>query len=558
MQKFSAFDLGDLTSKLKMSMSSGQIWLDNQRMVLIHAEAMGVLRKEMIDTLGMDRARGLLTRMGYASGIHDARMARRMTPNASDSDLLLMGPKLHTMEGMVKVSPLQLEMDISKGIYRGEFLWEYAFEGEVHKETLGLHTEPVCWIEIGYACGYTSELMGKFIFYKEVECTACGDPHCRIVGKPADEWGDEIEADLRYFEPDSVADHLIELQTQVENLRHVIEQDVGLGDLVGQSPAFQESCEMVKKAASSQVTVLLLGETGVGKEMFARALYKVSDRAAGPFVAVNCAAIPEELIESELFGVEKGAFTGANKSRPGRFERAHGGTLFLDEVGELSASAQAKLLRVLQEGEFERVGDVSTRKVDVRLIAATNVDLGQAVQEGKFRADLYYRLNIYPVMLPPLRERKDDIPLLVDRFLAKHCARHGKKVNGVTDETMKSLMDYNWPGNIRELENVIERGVILAPSGGLIDAHQIFPCADPSGRTVKEREEAQQMEKAEISVRDMLDSVLDTELCLDDMESLLIDAAMDKANGNLSHAARLLGLTRPQFAYRLKKRQGEG
>jgi two-component system response regulator HydG len=216
-----------------------------------------------------------------------------------------------------------------------------------------------------------------------------------------------------------------------------------------------------------------------------------------PLIAVNCAALPEQLIESELFGVEKGAFTGAQQSRPGRFERAHGGTLFLDEIGELSASAQVKLLRVLQEGELERIGDTRTRKVDVRVVAATNVDLKQAVEEGRFRRDLYYRLNVYPVTIPPLRDRKEDIALLAQRFLEKYLVRHSKKVLGITDQAMHALKQYSWPGNVRELENVIERGVILAPAGGRIDLADLFPLgnvgdqAAASGRAGEGRQCAQ-------------------------------------------------------------------
>jgi transcriptional regulator with PAS, ATPase and Fis domain len=314
---------------------------------------------------------------------------------------------------------------------------------------------------------------------------------------------------------------------------------------------------LLERAASSNVTVLLLGETGVGKERFAQALHGISARADKPFVAVNCAAIPDELIESELFGVEKGAFTGAHQARAGRFERANGGTLFLDELGELSASAQSKLLRVLQEGEVERVGATEARKVDVRLVAATNVDLAEAVQRGTFRKDLYYRLNVYPVTIPPLRERPDDIRPLAERFLARYGARHGKKVLGITDRALADLRHYQWPGNVRELENVIERGVILASNGGQISAEHLClpqstalpmdtaPRLEPGGRVPTLREAA---------VHGLLDHMAEQQLALGDVETVLMEAAMQRANGNMSQAARLLGITRPQLAYRWKNR----
>ena len=215
--------------------------------------------------------------------------------------------------------------------------------------------------------------------------------------------------------------------------------------------------------------MLFLGETGVGKEMFARNLHALSSRRGNAFVAVNCGALPETLIEAELFGVEKGAYTGADRSRPGRFELAKGGTIFLDEIGELSASGQVKLLRVLQTGEFERIGDTRTRQADVRIVAATNRNLDERINEGRFRADLFFRLSSFPITIPPLRDRHEDILPLAAHFIRKICAREGKPEAGVTDEAKGLLLAYNWPGNIRELENVIERSVILSGPGNTID-----------------------------------------------------------------------------------------
>lgn len=550
-------ELEQLREQLKLSAGKGQIFLDKQRMILIHAEAMGSLRRELIETLGKDRAKGLLLRMGYASGARDAELARKLLPEASDTDLLMVGPNLHNMEGIVHVTAERLEMDIAKGHFDGEFLWMNSFEDEAHRSAFGISEEPECWMQIGYACGYTTHIMGKFILYKEVECGAKGDPYCRIVGKPLEKWEDG-DFWIRYFRPDHVADRLLELQLEVENLRYSIESEVKLGDMVGESDGFMNACTLVKKAAKSQITVLLLGETGVGKEMFARGLHEHSGREQNSFVAVNCAAIPDDLVESELFGVEKGAYTGANKSRPGRFERAHGGTLFLDEVGELSLAAQAKLLRVLQEGEVERVGDTVTRKVDVRLVAATNRDLQQAVEEGTFRADLYYRLAIYPVLIPPLRERAKDIPLLVQRFIDKHSARHGYRVKGITDNAMNALLRYQWPGNIRELENIIERGVILSSSDGYIHAELLFPSLSPfeipsDDRTTEKPEEDVGKQQDFSGVEDVVSSLLSNDIKLDDLEKTLLETAVERADGNLASAARLLGLSRPQLAYRLKK-----
>jgi two-component system response regulator HydG len=232
--------------------------------------------------------------------------------------------------------------------------------------------------------------------------------------------------------------------------------------IIGQSPALRATLDVIRQAAPSSATVLLLGESGTGKELFARALHEHSARAAGPFVPINCAAIPETILESELFGYERGAFTGAVQRKEGRIERAQAGTLFLDEVGELTPSVQVKLLRFLQEGEIEHLGGTSALKVDCRVVAATNVDLTARVREGKFRDDLFYRLNVIQVVLPPLRDRIEDIPLLADHFMARYAAKNGKSIRGLTRAAVEALEAYPWPGNVRELENAIERAVVLS------------------------------------------------------------------------------------------------
>ena len=547
--------VSELASRLRFAFDSGHIWLGESRMILLHGAALTALRKELIDSLGIERARGVLLRIGHASGARDAEWARELYPHASDTELLAMGPALHMLEGIVRCTPERMEMDIPAGRFRGEFTWEASFEADAHVQLFGPSPEPACWMQLGYATGYSSTLMGRFILYRETQCAAAGAPCCRIVGRPAEEWPDS-QAELKAFEPDSVADHILELQDQVRSLRDSIVRDFDTDDLVGASQAFKQATGLLKRAAQTQVTVLLQGETGVGKEMFARALHHAGPRARQPFVAINCAALPESLIESELFGVEKGAFTGAQQSRAGRFERAHGGTVFLDEVGELPASAQAKLLRVLQEGELERIGSTRMRTVDVRIVAATNVDLEAAVELGRFRKDLFYRLNVYPVVVPPLRERRDDIVLLAGRFLEKYSVRHGKKVIGITDEAMHALQRYPWPGNVRELENVIERGVILAPAGGRIDLADLF--AAVTSETRKRRlasldRTGSVLPQGESTVDALLDHVLKSGIGLDRVERLLLQAAVERAGGNYASAARMLGMTRPQLAYRLKK-----
>lgn len=298
----------------------------------------------------------------------------------------------------------------------------------------------------------------------------------------------------------------------------------------------QDVFAVVLRAAPTRATVLLAGESGVGKDMIARAIHYHSPRKDKPFVKINCTAIPENLMESELFGYEKGAFTGANATKPGKFEQADTGTVFLDEIGDVPLAIQVKLLRVLQEREFERLGSNKTRHIDVRVVAATNVDLRRALEEGTFREDLYYRLNVLPINIPPLRERRDDIPYLADHFIRKHAAELGTAELPISAEAADKLMAYHWPGNVRELENVVERSLVLA-MGSRLEAADIRLDMAPRSRTA-----------APVSGDPLF---LPEGMTLDQYEDAIIREAMRRAQGNKSHAARLLGLTRNALRYRL-------
>lgn len=565
-------DIGDLASRLRFSPSEGHIWLDDRRMILMHTASMGALRRELIDRLGLERARALLTRTGYASGASDAELATRVRADKHVFDSFSVGPQLHALEGVVNVEPVVFDVDVERGRFYAEYLWHDSFEDEVHITSYGTGADPACWMQIGYACGYSTVYMGRRVIFREVECRAMGHQVCHIIGKLAEDW-DNPEEDLRYLSAQEFANRAPTTysipgpQAAAEGYADTAapaKARENRWDMVGASAGFNVACDMMEKVADTDATVLFLGESGVGKEMFARNLHRISRRKDQPFVALNCAAIPDNLIEAELFGVEKGAFTGAVASKPGRFERAESGTLFLDEVGTLTLSAQGKLLRALQEGEIERVGDTRVRKVNVRVIAATNVNLQNAVKAGDFREDLYFRLNVFPIHIPPLRERRADIPLLLNHFLIKFTHRHGKSVTGFSERAIEGLMNYNWPGNIRELENLIERGVILAQEAGVIDLCHLFTSGEKvdssilalskTGALCGSRAAKEAKPTVESGIDHLVSTMLESGTDFDLLENKLLETAVAKAQGNLSQAARMLGLTRAQLAYRLKKR----
>ncbi|MNZ42214.1 Transcriptional regulatory protein ZraR [compost metagenome] len=551
-------DIQDLSNQIRFVSQEGKIWLGEQRMLLMPLSALANFRREMVDLLGVERAKGFFLRLGYQSGLKDAELARKLRPDSSELDIFLAGPQLHMLKGMLRSRPIEVDIDVEKGRFYAEIDWLDSFEVEICQTELGLMDQPVCWTLLGYACSYTSAFMGREIIFKEISCRGRGDDKCRVIGKTAEEWEDTAEFKA-YFKNDPVIEELYELQSQVATLRSRLQTHDGQYYGVGQSPAYQRICQTIDKAARGKVSVLLLGETGVGKEVIARSVHLRSDRAEQPFVAVNCAAIPPDLIEAELFGVEKGAYTGATQSRAGRFERAHGGSIFLDEVIELTPRAQATLLRVLQEGELERVGGQRTHKIDVRVIAATNEDLAEAVQAGRFRADLYYRLNVFPVQIPPLRERLEDIPLLAEHFLKKFHEQYAKKTLGLSDRALEACQHYAWPGNIRELENVIERGVILTDSNESISVEALFPGLVLEGQSSDvrvSRAGALTTDTAPAALH-WVEQILESGLSLDEVEAILMREAMQRSQQKVSRAARLLGVTRPALAYRLKKAEGD-
>jgi DNA-binding NtrC family response regulator len=326
------------------------------------------------------------------------------------------------------------------------------------------------------------------------------------------------------------------LRAENQRLREELDRRYQFDNIIGRSPAMRDIFHTVERVAPTRATVLLAGESGVGKDMIARAIHQHSPRKNHAFVKINCTALPENLMESELFGYEKGAFTGANTSKPGKFEQADQGTAFLDEIGDVPGSIQVKLLRILQERQFERLGSNVTRNVDVRVIAATNVDLRAALEEGRFREDLYYRLNVVPISIPPLRDRKEDIPFLAIHFVNKLSKELGATANEISAAALDRLLSHPWPGNVRELENTIERSLVLA-SGEILQAADIRIEA-PRNASVLASQQTALLPEGET---------------LEHWEQMMIREALRRANGNKSQAARMLGLTRNALRYRLSQ-----
>ena len=343
-------------------------------------------------------------------------------------------------------------------------------------------------------------------------------------------------------------EQLIKLVDKALERRDLIEQNKALkkqledirakGQMIGASPAFRRMLTLIEQIADSSATILIQGESGTGKELVARTIHERSGRRAGPFVAVNCAALPETLLESELFGYEKGAFTGAAGRKEGRFELANGGTLFLDEVADLSLVTQPKILRVLQEGEFERLGATRSIQVDVRIVAATNQDLADMVKDKRFREDLYYRLNVITVRVPPLRERHEDIRVLAQHYLRVYAAKNGRKLEGFSNEALERLESYAWPGNVRELENLIERTVLLARKDR-IDAEDL----------------PEEVAGVKRPPRDAILELVGTPLA--DIEQRLLDETLRITGGNKTQAAKLLGIDVRTVARKLERREDD-
>jgi DNA-binding NtrC family response regulator len=489
---------------LELDADSGVIRFAGQRALLLDAVAMGLLRKYLVENFGVTAARAVLTQFGFAHGWRMAEAMRAQFQWESDEDWRRAGNRLHALEGLCRSEPGDEDPCSKKGV-----MMVGSYEAEQHLLHFGRSEDPVCWTICGLKSGYLSRITGKEIFVLEDRCMGAGDVACHIVGQTREEWGHERGHELGFFETKRLKECLeISLHRVTETLksaevklrayrRALVRVSRGQGEpsgIVVKSPSMRGLVDLAERVARVDATVLITGESGSGKERIARLLHDRSTRAAGPFIAVNCGALTEALLEAELFGHARGSFTGATHDRPGLFEAASNGTLLLDEIGEVSPGMQVKLLRAVQEREIRRVGENKSRKVDVRLVAATNRDLAEGVAAGTFRQDLYYRLKVIELHVPALRERRDDVLPLARVLLADAALRMKRKIGALTPRAADQLIRYDWPGNVRELANAIERAVALA-EGDRVDVEdlpeeirQAFPKPMPTVGAVRSLE----------------------------------------------------------------------
>lgn len=536
----------DLALHELIEFSDGSLNLKGRRLVLQDVHAFAQFRKDLLEMVGVEHARRILTRYGYYWGQEDAAAMNRIFKWESVEEWLKAGERLHTMQGVAKTVQNLLKWNPVSRTLAMEISWHNSMEAKGHLAEVGKSEHPICWTLTGYASGYASHCTGKKIYFVETKCIAKGDRICHAVGKDETSWGDEIKPYLSSFQIEGIHDKTVQLSRELRRKnRELAQQRKRLDELERRhrlpyievySESFSRVLALANRVAHFDTSLLITGETGVGKEVLARYIHQQSTRAGGPFVAINCGALPETLLESELFGHKAGSFTGAIQDRIGYFEEAKNGTIFLDEIGDTTPAIQLKLLRVLQSKEIQRIGDSKTRKVNVRIITATNRDLKEAIRNDAFREDLYYRIAVVEIEIPPLRERKQDIVPLARYFVQQFSERMAIPALQLDSTCLDYLHTYPWPGNVRELENVIERAAVLSRSGRILPEHLPFRITHQN--TVFQSE----------------DELLNR--TLEDVENDHIRRVMAKVDGNQTLAARILGIN-PSTLWRKLKRSKE-
>lgn len=523
----------------------GGLSLKGRRLILHDIHAFAHFRKDLIENTGIDHARRILTRFGYFEGQADAAAMQRLYQWDSTEEWIRAGARMQTLQGVAKTVVNRFALDPLSGCLDMEIAWHNSAEAEEHMIGHGKAPFPVCWILTGYASGYVSYCLDKEVYFIESQCRAWKEATvCLAVGRDRASWGKEVLPQLGYFKADDIHGKVVfltrELRKRTQELaeqRRRLDQmarDLNPAMLEIHSESYRRVLMLADRVAIFDTSLLITGETGVGKEVLARHIHSVSPRSGHLFLGVNCGALPENLLESELFGHKAGAFTGAVRDRIGLFEQAQGGTIFLDEIGDISQAMQVKLLRVLQEHEIIRVGESRPIKIDARIMAATNRHLEKAVQEGRFREDLFYRLRVIEIHIPPLRERREDI-LPLARYMIEKISRKMKlKKLHLDAQCLDILLQYNWPGNIRELENTMEHAAVLS-----------------TGRTILPEHLPLHVVHA-VSLNPELERAGSAGASLADFEKKHIRRVLDSVNGHRSKAARILGIS-PSTLWRKMK-----
>jgi two-component system, NtrC family, response regulator HydG len=467
----------DLQLAELVTFEEGSISLHGRRLVLHPTQAMAQLRKDLVDTLGLPSARRVMTRFGLFWGRANGAALKRTLRWTDSRALLKAAFRFMAMEGVGRATSLEIKQDREGRVVQLDLTIESSAEAEEHLTELGWSDDPACWIIVGYVSGCATVCLGSKFRFIETGCRTQGNAHCVFIGKDPDAWDKEHQSPLSYFETEDIAGKVDALTRELElKSKELSRQSRKLALLVGAMPSFivkgrsrvmSEVFSLAKRVAGYDTSVLLTGETGTGKEVLARYIHEESPRRKKPFLAINCGALSESLLESELFGHARGAFTGAVKERIGLFEQAARGTVLLDEIGDISPAMQLKILRVLQEREVLRIGENEPRSIDVRVLAATHRDLDEGVRDGSFREDLLYRLKVIEINIPALRERPDDILPLARHIVRKLSTRLGLPDLRLDARLIDALYAHSWPGNVRELENALERAAVLSEGAGL-------------------------------------------------------------------------------------------
>ncbi len=518
--------LNDLAGALQFALGDGRIWLNDERMVLMQTHVLGNLQARMINDIGMSRTRDHYMRVGWDEGVKLAEVIKNRFQQEDVTAALAAGPRLHTMEGFAKVVTKRFEFDAAKQHYLGEFYWFDSVEGSEHLRNFGVCNMPVCWMQTGVPCGFTSTLLGFPVIFREIECVAQGAERCVVVGKDAESWGDDVpELDLfglSHGKRRKAAPWQPPTSIPMPDQARAKPKD----EIVGTSPAIQRVTRLVEKVSAFVEPVMFVGEAGTGKEHFAHFLHSRSPMSKGPFVPVNCSAYQDAPLGNDPF-FEPGGF----------IESAQDGTLFLNDFVSLSLGIQAKLASYIR--------DRQSKPFDARIIAATGTSPAKAAQEGRLRTDLHYFLSVLPIQLPPLRDRRDDLPDLIQYFLDRHLKRHPKALSGLSGRLYDMLLRYDYPGNLHELSNLIERGIIFAEAGGMVDSHHVFSLVENAPKVGR---------RLGVGV-DRTNNLADAQKgqTLQDLEVQTIRAALVDTDWNVSAAARSLGLTRAKLDYRIKK-----